>query len=175
MIQQSVNIVSTENNVLGMVSNMRSGKGWEKNLQDSLGEGLVRLYDTTSGYAGVKNPCDFIYYNYPYQAMIEAKTTKGKRLSFLDITTNQWKELNKYNKLFGVCGVIAVEFSDYKKGFLIRIDILQDLKDKGYKSISIEYCEQCEDIYDLELQYKVTNCSLQKEHFNYIISIISNR
>ena len=59
---------------------MNDGKRWEQNFKDSLGLSCIRLYDTTNGFSGVRNPCDFIYYRYPYQYLFELKSTKDKSL-----------------------------------------------------------------------------------------------
>lgn len=62
---------------------MNYGKKFENNFKKGVGKELVRLYDTTNGYAGVKNPCDFIYYRYPFQYLFELKSVKGSRFDLV--------------------------------------------------------------------------------------------
>ncbi len=82
---------------------MSSGKNFEKDFSDSF-KGkerarILRLYDTTNGFHGITNPCDFIYYNYPYLAYLELKSVKDNRLPFSNITDRQWEELSFRNKI----------------------------------------------------------------------------
>ena len=64
---------------------MNYGKIWENDFKKALGQTCIRLYDTTNGYAGVKNPCDFVYYLYPYYFLFELKSTQGDSLPFSNI------------------------------------------------------------------------------------------
>ena len=70
---------------------MSPGKRWEQDFRKSIDDiSCIRLYDTTNGYAGVKNPCDFIYYVYPNMYVMELKSVKGKSFGFDNITDYQW-------------------------------------------------------------------------------------
>ena len=93
---------------------MDQGKRLEKNVKESL-PGIIRLYDTTNGYAGIKNPCDFIYYNYPFQYLIECKSVAETTLYFSAITENQHEQLDYYDHIFGVTSIVLVEFRKVKK------------------------------------------------------------
>lgn len=76
------------------MSNVNRGKEFEgvvreafKRMPDTM---VTRLQDPVQGYLGIRNICDFLIYHYPYQYCIECKSVHGERLSFQNITHNQW-------------------------------------------------------------------------------------
>lgn len=142
------------------------GKRWEANIKKSLGDKCIRLYDTTNGFSGVKNPCDFIYYSYPNRIMIEAKSIKGKRLPFNDITENQWEQLDFHSHQFGVIAGVAVEFRELHECYFIPMQVLVKMRDEGHKSISQQFCESCLFITNLHCKYARTNCIFDVKQFN---------
>lgn len=145
---------------------MSSGKRWEANVLSSLGKSCIRLYDTTNGFAGVKNPCDFIYYTHPNRVLIECKSVEGKSLPFNDITDNQWQQLSMHSKQFGVIAGIAVEFRSNKKCYFIPMVVLELILQAGKKSLNIDMCRHIPTVVDMQAQYKRTNCSFDKAKFD---------
>ena len=63
---------------------------------------VLRLYDTTNGFIGIANPCDFIVYKYPKLFLIECKTCHGASLPLTNISSNQWKRLLDADKVNGI-------------------------------------------------------------------------
>ena len=107
---------------------MNEGKKFENNFKKSLGDYCIRLYDTTNGFAGVKNPCDFLYYFYPLLAMFELKSVKEDKLYFSAITDNQWEQLTMHSKNFGTVAGVCVEFRSVLEAYFIPIQILNIMK-----------------------------------------------
>lgn len=142
------------------------GKRWEKNFKDSMGDTCIRLYDTTNGYAGIKNPCDFIYYSYPFMFMFELKSVSGHRLSLSNITDNQYESLLKFNKEIGIKAGICVEFREVKECFYIPIELIKALKAKGAKSITNSECKLFMNIILIPTVYKQVNCKIIKSKFD---------
>ena len=93
---------------------MNDGKRFEADFRLSVGRYAIRLYDTTTGYSGVKNPCDFIYHTSPYLNLLELKSVKGKRLDYSIISENQKEQLTFFLSAKYVNPVILVEFRDFK-------------------------------------------------------------
>lgn len=58
------------------------------------GVSLDRLYDTTNGFYGIKNLCDFICYKYPNIFYIECKTSEGNTWNFSNYSQYE-KQLSK--------------------------------------------------------------------------------
>ena len=97
------------------------GKQFEKVIRESFEKVpdmlVVRLHDQTSGYAGSKNPCDFIMYHKPCMYAIECKSVHGNTLSIHskpkpdhsgklqgfhgNITDYQWEQLSLMSKVKG--------------------------------------------------------------------------
>ena len=61
------------------MSHTNYGKDFEALIKDAMlkvpGVDVQRLYDTTNGFTGIKQPADFIVYRYPNQYYIECKCT----------------------------------------------------------------------------------------------------
>lgn len=149
------------------------GKRWEDNFRKGLTKRCIRLYDTTNGFAGVKNPCDFIYYLYPYQFMFECKSVKGQRLGYSYITKNQWEHLQFFNHVYGVNPMIAVEFREVNRAFVIPFKYILNTHSKGKKSVTVLDCESSPVIHEIPCKYKRTNCVIDLKEFQVILSTMA--
>lgn len=118
------------------------GKQFETVIKDCFskvpGTLVVRLHDQTNGFAGSKNPCDFIIYHKPYLYTIECKSVSGNTLPFSNISQNQWQELLKMSEVPNVISGVICWWVDRDTTMFIDIRLLQELKERGYKSI--DYC-----------------------------------
>ena len=118
-----------------------TGKQFEQDFRQSFepypkNVTLLRLYDTTNGFRGICNPCDFILGTKYGTIYTELKTTTQPSLSFSNITDNQWTELtvadhSKYTH----CGIL-VYFQKYDKVYWYPIRQLTQLRNNGAKSIN---------------------------------------
>lgn len=128
------------------------GKQFEEKFKTDFsklpGVSLDRLYDTTSGYYGIRNICDFIGYKYPNIFYLECKSSQGNTWNFSAYSQYE-KQLTKAG-IYGVrVGVIlwmikhdTVVYlptrtiqkmkADNKKSFNIK-----DLDNKDYRIIRI--------------------------------------
>ena len=144
---------------------MSPGKRWEHNFSKDCPELLIRLYDTTNGFAGIKNPCDFILYSYPNLYLIECKSTEKDKLYFSAITENQHKHLHKLHMYTGSYCLVCVEFSKYKKCYAIPYHIIEGYIEMGENGISIKDCESNKHIIEIPTIYKTVNCAIEWEYF----------
>ena len=144
---------------------MNEGKRFENNFKKSLGDYCIRLYDTTNGFAGVKNPCDYIYYFYPLMCMFELKSVKEDKLYFSNISQNQWDSLTLHSKNFGTAAGVCVEFRCIRKAYFIPIQLLNIMKNGGSKSVSADYCKNMEYIVEIPTYYKRTNFLIDSDIF----------
>lgn len=148
---------------------MNEGKRWESNFKESMGVGCIRLYDTTNGFVGVNNPCDFIFFKYPYQYLFELKSVEKNSLPLTGTTLRQIDDMYKIMQTGeGILGGICVQFREARKAFFIPVLQLKYALDvEGLKSISLEYCETRagEQIIEIPLEYKKVNCSVCKREF----------
>lgn len=146
---------------------MSVGKHFEEDFQKSFTKGhearVLRLYDTTNGYAGVANPCDFVYYAYPRIGFFELKSTKGNRLPFSNLTDKQWQGLSERSKLEGVIAAVLIQYRDLREGFLVPIQVLEGIKYRGEKSIHINDARKFG--MPLNLIYRRTRCGLDPDVF----------
>lgn len=148
---------------------MNEGKRWEDNFRKGMTKRCIRLYDTTNGFAGVKNPCDFLYYLYPYQFMFECKSVKGQRLGYSYITKNQWENLQFFNGVYGVNPMIAVEFREVNRAFVIPFSYILRTHAQGKKSVTVLDCENSQVIQEIPCDYKRTNCTIRLQEFQLIL------
>lgn len=119
---------------------MNPGKKWEKKFSRENPATIIRLYDTTNGYVGIKNPCDFLLYSCPYFYPLECKSVTGKRFYFSGLTDNQQNQLTQLDKKVGVISLVCVEFRQVQEAYAIPHRIIRELINEGKKSISHEYC-----------------------------------
>lgn len=118
------------------------GKKFEKDFKvsadlDNADVCVTRLFDTMGGYAGVKNICDFILYNYPHIYYFELKATQEDSLAFVNITRTQWDGLTKVSKIDGTISGILVNFYTYEEVYFIPIEYLNMIKSNGATNIHI--------------------------------------
>lgn len=144
------------------------GKKWEEDFSSSFTKEpgrLIRLHDTTNGFKGIRNPCDFIYYSFPEVFLFECKSVASKRLPFNTITENQWAQLQLRSQVNGITGGILVQFREERTCYFIPIELLVNLDRRGERSISEKLCR--ESIYCLELPvlFRKTRCSVDEEQF----------
>lgn len=97
---------------------------------------IVRIPDQTNGYAGSKNPCDFIVYHGGRFFGIECKTVHGNTLPFDNITDYQYSELLKLAHIKGCFAGIMCWWVDKDVTLFIPIEVISILKTiRGNKSI----------------------------------------
>lgn len=152
---------------------MNYGKKFENNFKKGVGKELVRLYDTTNGYAGVKNPCDFIYYRYPYQYLFELKSVKGSRFDFSNITDNQKEQLDFYNHIKGCNPMVVVEFREHKQVYMIPWSTIKRTMQNNRQSLTVDDCEIIVAISKLPVEYQRINFKLDKETFDSRIFLMA--
>lgn len=150
---------------------MNEGKRWEHNIRRSL-PGIIRLYDATNGYSGVCNPCDFIYYVYPFMFMIEAKSVKKSKLYWTAITENQHEQLDYYDHIYGVTSLIFIEYREEKECYILPYSVLKELKAKGEKGLSIEMAREMNNVYKIPAEYRIVNCVLNEIELKHILGRI---
>lgn len=106
---------------------------WKRSVLNS---SIDRIYDTVSGYYGVKNISDFICYSYPNIFYIECKTHKGASIPFDNIT-----QYDLLKEKVGIKGVrVGVVLFLYEKGKVLYIPIstITKMKEDGKKSVGIK-------------------------------------
>lgn len=151
---------------------MNEGKLWEQNFKNSMGVSCIRLYDTTNGFSGVRNPCDFIYYKYPYQYLFELKSTKDKSIYLgMETTQRQIASLVELGKIDGILGGLCVQYRGEKRAFFIPAVVCKEFIDiRCKKSISVKDCNEHSLIIEIPLVYKRTNCEVDRVEFNAKLS-----
>ena len=152
---------------------MNEGKRFEQNIRRSI-PSIIRLYDSTNGYSGVCNPCDFIYYRYPYMFMIEAKSVKEKKLYWTAITENQHQQLEYYDTIFGVNSIILIEFRAEQEIYALPYKVLKQLRERGEKGISVARCKELYEVPLIPAEYKRVNFEIDLDEFNQILERIGN-
>lgn len=139
---------------------MYSGKDFEDDFKSSFDDDninlLTRLYDTTNGFAGIKNPCDFILYNNPYQMNLELKVTHDKRLPFDNVTDFQWNSLTARDDIPGMMAGLLICYYDEKRVFFVPMVVINQIRDTGVKSIHFIDAER----YGIEL-----TIFMKRKHF----------
>lgn len=96
---------------------------------------IIRLIDPQNGFAGVRNICDFIVYHYPHQYLIECKSCHGNVLPFSNITDNQWSGMLEHAQTRGIKAGVLVWFIDRDVTLFVPIQVLQQMKESGAKSL----------------------------------------
>lgn len=95
-----------------------------------------RLYDTTNGFRGVANPCDFIAATRHGTVYIELKTTRSSSLPFSNISEHQWQELFIADRCKHALGGVLVYFSKHEMIKWYPMTQLTRLRNLGQKSIN---------------------------------------
>lgn len=121
------------------MGNPNYGKDFEEEIKKAfLREPFVdvqRLYDTTNGFTGIKQPSDFIVYKYPYQYYIECKTTWENTLRKDKLT--QLDTLLKKQEVPGVVAGFMVWYIKHDTTVFIPVATVYRHLLK-YKSINIK-------------------------------------
>jgi len=122
------------------------GKEFENQIKTQLSiipdVSLDRVRDSTVGYLGNVNICDFICYKYPYEFYIECKAIHGNTLNFKGhIREKQWEGLLEKSKIKGVFAGILCWFIKAEKTVYIPIEFLENEKQAGKKSINQKYID----------------------------------
>ena len=117
------------------------GKKFEDVVREAFekvpGVSIDRLHDQTTKFKGTSaNICDFIVYREPYEYYIECKSVHGNVLPFSNITDTQWKGLLKKSQIKGVFAGVICWWIDKDTTAFLPIEMLQYLKNKGYKSVA---------------------------------------
>lgn len=99
---------------------------------------VIRLLDPQSGYAGVRNICDFIVYHFPNQYFIECKSCYGSSLPFSNITKNQWQGLLDVSKINGVYAGYMIWFIDYDKTVYVSANKMEQIRLGDRKSVRFD-------------------------------------
>lgn len=100
-----------------------------------------RFPDPMAGYAGIRNICDFVVYQNPFQYYIECKAFSGNTLNFAsNITKDQWKGLEEKSMIPGVAAGIIVWFIEHDITSFVPIQQLIFLKNElGAKSLNVKH------------------------------------
>ena len=116
------------------------GNAFEKKFKEDFlkwkGCTIDRLYDTTSGFYGIKNICDFIGYKKPNIFYLECKSIRGNTFPL----TN----LKQYDKLLGKQGIegaitgVILWFIDHDKVCFVPISDVKKAKEANKKSINVK-------------------------------------
>ena len=150
---------------------MNEGKRFEHNFRRSL-PGIIRLYDATNGYSGVANPCDFVYYSYPFMFMIECKSVKRHKIYWSAISENQHEQLDYYDRIYGTTSLIAIEFREEKECYILPYKVLKELREQGEKGLSVEMARELEGVYKIPAEYRIVNCVINEQEFKDILGRI---
>lgn len=147
-----------------------SGKLFEKDFKESFPPNISidRLYDTMGGFAGIKNICDFIVYQYPYEYYFELKSYEAKSIPLSAISKAQYEGLLKKSYLPGVMPGVIFDYRDKdphnNEAYFIPIWRVKLFKDEATrKSISIEYARKYGNL--LPGRCKVTRWTYDIEKF----------
>ena len=119
---------------------MNKGKKFEsifKECVDKLEDTYcLRLYDTTNGFSGIANPCDYIVYRNNTLYLCELKSTQNNVLNFNNnIREAQWDGLLQASKVSGIKGYIICWFTEKQITKAYDIQELLTLKEAGNKSV----------------------------------------
>ena len=116
---------------------------------------VARLHDQTNGYAGSKNPCDFLIYHKPVFLAIECKSVHGNTLSISSnpkpdkdeklhgfygkISDFQWEKLSEMSEVPGVVAGVMCWWVDKDITRFIPIQVLETHRGcEGRKSVRFD-------------------------------------
>ena len=117
---------------------------------------IQRLYDTTNGFKGIANPCDFITTDGFHTLFIECKVTNDVRLPLSNISNNQYVELLDWDRTKGAFGGILVFYKPNEilnaELYFIRLHDLNELckENPGAASLSMSAAK----LIGLRVKYK---------------------
>jgi hypothetical protein len=117
------------------------GKDFENVVKDCMLKvcdvDVQRLYDTTSGFIGVKQPSDFIIYKYPYQYYLECKSTNSGTLHKDYIT--QLDALAEKSKTKGIVAGVIIWFIQHDVTVYVPVDtLIFHFYNRDKKSVSVK-------------------------------------
>lgn len=101
---------------------------------------IDRLYDTTNGYFGNKNICDYIGFKVPNIFYLECKTIKGK--SFPLSNLSQYDKLTYKVGIEGVRVGVVIWYYEQDKVVYVPISTITQMKKDNFKSISLKTIEE---------------------------------
>ena len=110
---------------------------------------IDRLHDQTTGWKGSTNICDFIVYREPYEYYFECKSINRGAFPFSNITDTQWNGLLQKSQIEGVFAGVIVWYIDKDATFFIPIQILNQDKSIGHKSMSCKSCYEYPSIVEI--------------------------
>lgn len=119
-----------------------SGKEFEDDFRESFDESnadcsLIRLYDTTNGFRGVANPCDFIMGTNYGTMLLECKTTQEASFSFDNLTSFQLEAMSYHtDTTTNTKGGVLIYFRKYPMVVYYPIELIRKLIYEGKKSIN---------------------------------------
>lgn len=143
------------------MSNTNRGKDFEAVVKEGIektGTYVLRLYDPQGGYASVANPCDFIAFRNHKMFMIECKSLHGNTFSIYSndpkkkygkVSNTQWEGLLEASKKGVVAGVL-IWWIDADVTKFVPIQTLQNIRDKGAKSIRYDADLPWQSFIDIE-------------------------
>lgn len=117
---------------------------WISNMPGSF---ILRLYDTTNGYLGIQNPCDYVCFTNKKLFMVECKSHEGASIPFSVIP--QYDRLLQYKDLENVYPGILIWFIDKDKIIWVPIKTAEKIYNSGSKSIRIKHIDDPE--YDIKV------------------------
>jgi len=130
---------------------------------EAVGGYTYRLHDQQSGYFGSKNPCDFFHYSNPFFYLVECKAHQGNTLPWSCISDNQWDSMLEASKVPGVISGVFVWWTDYDETWYVPITVLNELRQRGYKSLNYrKYKDSC--------LYLLIDGTKKRTYFNYNFS-----
>lgn len=144
------------------------GKDFEGVIKDCLLKvpdiDVQRLYDTTNGFAGVKQPSDFSVYLFPYKYYLECKSTNQHTLNRSAIS--QLDALHEKSKIKGVtAGVFIWYIQDDLTVFIPVETLYEHFYTRDKKSVAVK------DIISKDLQksgkYYVLKGEKKRVFWNY--------
>ena len=116
------------------------GKKFEQKLKEDFlkipGATIDRIYDTTNGFTGIRNICDFIGYRYPNIFYFECKTIKGNTFPLTNL--KQYDKLLAKKNIKGVIAGVVLWFYEHDKVLFIPIKTFEKLKENNQKSFNIK-------------------------------------
>lgn len=141
------------------------GKAFEAKLKEDFlkveGSTIDRLYDSVSGFHGIKNISDFVGYLYPNIYYLECKSHNGNTFPLANLT--QFDKLKEKIGIPGVRAGVVLWFIDHKKVIYIPISTFIKLKEDEKKSFNIKMLGN-EDYFSLEIPGKVKRLFIDSDY-----------
>ena len=96
---------------------------------------IDRLYDTTNGFVGIKNICDFIGFKKPSIMYLECKSHEGNTFPLSNLT--QYEKLLAKAGIPGVRSGVIIWFIDHDRVVYVPVKTIEKMKADGKKSVNI--------------------------------------